>query len=143
MKVTNYFAKSMALRYDRRVAESGDLLLFIAKTLEILKLYNIGICLRKKATSNSITAGQMLNSRYINGLVQHNDGYQVLRGIKSSPAHWQQEKTKLMAHIRQFGLPTFFVTPSAADARWPELLVSLKTSVDNEIVIEDDAKKLL
>lgn len=134
--------KSMALRYDRRVAERGDLLLFIAKKLEILKLYNnIGICVRKKASSNPITAGQMLNSSYISGLVQHNDGYKVLRGVRSSPAHWQEEKTKLMAQIRQFGLPTFFVTLSAADTRWPELLVALKLSVDKETVSEEDTNK--
>lgn len=138
-------AKSVALRYDRRVAERGDLVLFIAKKLEIIKLYNnIGICLRKKSTSapQSITAGDMLNSSYINGLIQHNDGYKVLRGIRNSPAHWQNEKTKLMAQIRQFGLPTFFITLSSADIQWPELLVALKLSVDKMIISEAQAKKL-
>ena len=138
-------AKSMALRYDRRVAERGDLLLFIAKKLEIIKLYNnIGICLRKKSTSapQSITAGDMLNSSYINGLIQHNDGYKILRGIRNSPAHWQKEKTKLMAQIRQFGLPTFFLTLSSADVNWPELLVALKLSVDKKKITEAEAKKL-
>ena len=41
--------KSMVMRYDRRVAERGDLLLFMAKKLELIKLYNnISICMRKK-----------------------------------------------------------------------------------------------
>ncbi|KAK3932410.1 LOW QUALITY PROTEIN: hypothetical protein KUF71_012587 [Frankliniella fusca] len=48
------FAKSMAMRYDRRVAERGDLLLFIAKKLELLRLHNnIGICLRKKSSNTN------------------------------------------------------------------------------------------
>jgi len=35
--------------------------------------------------------------------------------------HWEDEKKKVMAMIRQFGLPTFFLTLSAAKTRWPEL----------------------
>lgn len=32
----------------------------------------------------------------------------------------------IMAMVRQLGIPTLFVTLSAAEARWPELLVILK-----------------
>lgn len=133
--------KSMAMRYDRRVSERGDLLLFMAKKLELLKLYNnIGICLRKKSMQGrKVTAGDMLNNNYVDGLLQHNDGYKILKGIRSSPAHWKNEKTKLMAQIRQFGLPTFFLTLSSADTKWPELLVALKLSVDKELITEKEA----
>ncbi|KAE8739094.1 hypothetical protein FOCC_FOCC015417 [Frankliniella occidentalis] len=138
------FAKSIATRYDRRVSGRGDLLLFIAKKLELLKLYNnIGICLKKKKLAGkSITAGDMLRKSYVDGLVQHNEGYKILKGVRSSPAHWMQEKVKLLAQIRQFGLPTLFVTLSAADTKWPELLVALKMSVDKESISEEDAQKM-
>jgi len=136
--------KSMIMRYDRRVAKRGDLLLFLAKKLELIKLYNnINICLRKKTSTNPhVTAGQMLNPTFVQGLLQHNDGYKVLNGIRSSPAHWQKEKTKLMGQIRQFGLPTFFITLSSADTHWPELIVALKKSVDNEVISEEQAMQL-
>ena len=49
----------------------------------------------------------------------------MLRGLRSSPAHWEGEKKKDMAMIRQFSLPSFFVTLSAAETRWLELLVIL------------------
>jgi len=32
--------------------------------------------------------------------------------------------------IRQFGLPTFFIALSAAETRWPKLVVLLKPNVD-------------
>lgn len=120
------------------------MLLFLAKKLELLKLYqNIGICLRKKSSNGEkVTAGDLLNTNYVESLVQHNDGYKILRGIRSSPSHWQHEKTKLMAQIRQFGLPTLFLTLSSADTKWPELLVNLKLTVDKVKITEDEAKRL-
>ena len=127
-------AKSIVMRYDRRVAERGDYLLYIAKKLELIKLKsNIAICLRKKYTSeNKVTAKQLLNGSYVSGLIQHNDGFKILKNIRSSAAHWQNEKVKLLAMIRQFGLPTLFITLSAADTRWPELLVELSRIVDQK-----------
>lgn len=96
--------------------------------------------MRKKTTANDVTAKDMTSSRFVNGLIQHNDGFKVLRGVRSSPAHWQGEKTKLMAQIRQFGLPTLFLTLSAADTQWPELLVALKLSVDKQTISEEATK---
>ena len=47
-----------------------------------------------------------------------------------------------MAQIRLFGLPTFFITLSSADNKWPELMVALKRYVDNEEISESQAQKL-
>ncbi|CEP10863.1 hypothetical protein, partial, partial [Parasitella parasitica] len=47
-----------------------------------------------------------------------------------------------MAMIRQLGTPTLFVTISAAETKWPELLVALKKLVDGVIITEDDADQL-
>lgn len=137
--------KSMAMRYDRRVASRGDYLLFMAKKLELIKLNNnIGICLRKKTRKRgeSITAGDMVNSSYVEGLVQHDDGFRVLHGIRSSASHLKTEKSKVTAGIRQFGLPTIFVTLSAADTKWPELLVQLKKTLDGVKITEAEAESL-
>lgn len=67
-----------------------------------MKLYNnIGICLRKKSTKGEkVTAGDLLNSSYVEYLVQHNDGYKSFQGVRPSPSHWQHKNTKLMADIR-------------------------------------------
>lgn len=122
------FAKSMAMRYDRRVAQRGDLLLFMAKKLELTKICNnISICLRKKKLAHgSVTAGDLLQTSYVANLLAVNDGFKILRGVRNSPAHWQNEKKKILAMIRQFDLPTLFLTLSSADIQWPELLVALK-----------------
>lgn len=112
--------KSVIMSYDRRAANRSDYLLFIAKKLELMKLHsNIGVCLRKKTLNNGkkVTANDMLDSKFVDGVIQHDDGYKILKGIRSSSSHWQQEKIKVVAMIRQFGLPTFFMTLSSADTR--------------------------
>jgi hypothetical protein len=47
-----------------------------------------------------------------------------------------------MAMIRQLGVPTVFVTLSAVETKWPELLVILKKVVDQVLIIEEEADDL-
>jgi hypothetical protein len=39
--------------------------------------------------------------------------------------------------IRQLGIPTFFLTLSAAESNWPELLIALKHTADEELWTEE------
>jgi len=44
--------------------------------------------------------------------------------------------------IRQFGLPTFFITLSAAESKWNELLVILSLLLDIRDITEEEAAAL-
>jgi len=68
---------------------------------------SISIALRKK--SGAVTAANVRDNSFVDSLVQHDDGFHILKGLRSAPAHWEAEK-KVIARIRQFGLPTFFIT---------------------------------
>lgn len=120
-------AKSEARRYDRRATGPNKILYSYVRLRTSRILDDIQICLRKKKRSDgcSITAGQVLNKEFIENLVQHDDGFRMLKGIRSSPAFWEVQQKKARAMIRQLGPPTFFVTLSAAETKWPELLSSL------------------
>ena len=59
-------------------------------------------------------------------MIENDEGFKVLKKVRSSPAYWDQKKKELMAMIRQLGPPTFFLTLSAAEKKWPELLKYLK-----------------
>jgi len=120
-----------------------DKLFFNYKKLELISIRNnTSICLRKRSASRAITVSNALNEEHMDHLIRHDEGYRVLKGIRTSPAHWEAEKKKVMAMIRQFGLPTFFITLSAAESRWVELLVLLKDNVDKQQVTEDEAFNL-
>lgn len=45
-----------------------------------------------------------------------------MRSIRCSPAYWSWRHSELMAMIRQFGQPTFFIIFSTAEMEWYPLL---------------------
>ena len=47
--------------------------------------------------------------------------YLFLRQISGTPPHWQKFMYEVVAMVRQFGIPSWFMTLSCADLRWPEL----------------------
>ena len=68
-----------------------------------------------------------------------NDGYKIFKNICSSPLYFEQKRKDLMAMIRQIDIPTLFISLSAADTKWTELLQSIyiqiykKSFTHNEI----------
>jgi len=66
----------------------------------------------------------------------------MMKDIRMSPAHWEDKKKKVKAMIRQFGLRTLFITLSAAETRWPELIVLLKRNVYKVKIKEEEALNL-
>ena len=44
-----------------------------------------------------------------------------LRQIPGSPPYWQKFMYEVVAMVKQLGIPTWFMTLSCADLRWPEL----------------------
>jgi Helitron helicase-like domain at N-terminus len=119
--------KSEVRRYDRRACTPTKVLYAYKRLLVSRVADAITICLRKKKKSDGscITAGQLRNSEFIASLLSHDDGFRMLKGIRSSPAYWEQQQKKLMAMLRQLGITTIFMTLSAAELRWPELLIQL------------------
>ena len=54
----------------------------------------------------------------------------VGREINGSPAYWIKRRKEIGAMVRQIGPPTFFLTLSAADNFWVDLLRLLKSTKD-------------
>ncbi|OXA54149.1 ATP-dependent DNA helicase PIF1 [Folsomia candida] len=120
-------AKSELRRYDPR-CRRADKTLYSYRLVQTHRIAsNINICIRKKKKRGIVTAGNMLNSECVQNLIQHDDGYRLLSNIVNSPSYLEEKKKDVMAMIRQLGLPTFFVTTSAAETKWPELLSMLHT----------------
>ncbi|CAG9799466.1 unnamed protein product [Chironomus riparius] len=122
-------------RRDRR-AVRADHLLFMHKKSQLKQLCsNVNIALKKCAQSSSVTASQILNSNFVDESISKDNAYRFLTNITGSLAYWEQQKKNVMAMVRRLGVFTLFVTLSAAETHWKELLRILKKTVDNE----DDA----
>lgn len=129
----NKLMKSELRRYDRRCSRRPDKIFFSHKKNEFISLQGtLNTFLRQKKNAMNLTASDVLNEEVVNRVLTRDEGYRVLKNIRSSPAHWQAEEKKCLAMIRQYGIPTLFLTLSAAETKWQELLVILAKVVDGK-----------
>lgn len=123
----NEIVKSELCRTDRRAAEP-DHLLFVHKKIQLYQLSNgINIQLKKAAQTN-VTAAQARSDGWVSEVIAKDNAFRTLQNITGSPAYWEHQKKNVLAMVRQFGICSFFVTLSAAETKWKELLkILLKT----------------
>ncbi|GFW62552.1 ATP-dependent DNA helicase [Trichonephila clavipes] len=131
--------KSELRRYDRRGTTPQKILYSHQKLLHQKLLSCISIQLRHKVfDEDHITAGNLTNPAYVQSLQYKNLAFKFLKNIKNSPAHWAQEKGRVCAQIRQFGFPSIFMTLSAAENRWFDLIKHLVHIHENRILTESE-----
>lgn len=135
--------RSEISRNDRRAVRPDYLFTALKKQQTIAIKNSITTCLRKKTIRGvPVLACNVIQNNFIDNLVQHDDGYRVLGGIRNSPAHWESEKKKLLAMVRQFGVPSLFLTLSAAEMQWIPLIMLLSEVVDKSKITESEAENL-
>lgn len=118
-------------RRDRRTVRPEHLLFANKKSHCKQLCSSINIAL-KKTQANGMTASQALDRTFVNDAVSKDNAYRFMANITGSPPYWEQQKKNVLAMVRQLGIFTFFITMSAAETHWPELLKILKKTVDNE-----------
>ena len=124
-----YFQQRL-LNIDSRFANNLEYL-FCAQHISDIKQIqsdkNIALRLSKSRTygGQTLTAGMLRNSEVITQLVRTEHAYKFMKNIRGSPAYWQSELYDVMAMLRQLGMPTFFLTLSAADLHWVEMITAI------------------
>ena len=73
----------------------------------------------------NITAGLLCDTESLQQLIRTEQAYKFLKNIRGSPAYWQSELYDVLAMLRSLGIPTFFLTLSAADLHWPEMIQAI------------------
>ncbi|GBN51490.1 hypothetical protein AVEN_267640-1 [Araneus ventricosus] len=129
--------KSELRRYDRRGSTPQKILYSHQKLLHQKLLSCISIQLRHKVfDEDHITAKNLTNNDYVHNLQFKNLAFKFMKNIKNSPAHWSNEKSRVCAQIRQFGFPSIFLTLSAAENRWFDLIKHLVFIREDRILTE-------
>ena len=82
---------------------------------------NLAIRLSRGRTmgGQKITAGLLHNPEAVQQLVRNEQAYKFLKNVRGSPAYWQNELYDVLAMLCRLGIPTWFLTLSAADLHWP------------------------
>ena len=118
---------------DRRVALHIPNLFYKMKWLQTEQVCNkVHLAVRRcKTKGKTYTAGFILKDNMGESLIRLDEGYRIFKTIRNSPQYWEQQKKDVFAMIRQLGIPTLFLSFSANDLHWSELVVTLGKLVDN------------
>ncbi|CAJ1076475.1 uncharacterized protein LOC117832690 isoform X1 [Xyrichtys novacula] len=138
---SSYF-KARLFGVDDRFAKDTNYLFFAQFVTEIhLATSSMSIQLRKgkplTRDGRKITS-RMLRDKYeVERLVRNRDAIRFMQPLRGTPAYWDKTTKDLFAMIRQLGSPTFFVTFSAAEMRWPEVIIAIKSQQGEEVNFEE------
>ena len=69
-------------------------------------------------------------------MVCQDQAYLFLRQIPGMPPYWQKFLYEVVAMVKQLGIPTWFMTLSCADLRWPELFQIVARTQGRDITEE-------
>jgi hypothetical protein len=117
-------AKSEIRRYDRRACKPSKVLYAFKRSFNEKVHQAVQVCMRKTTLDGRMNAGNVRSPGFIEGLMQKDEGYAIFKNIRSSPLYWKEKSKSVLAMVRQLGKCTFFITLSAAETKWTELLVS-------------------
>ena len=124
---------------DRRVAVHIPNIFYKMKKLQTEQVCNkVHLAVRRcKTKGKSFTAGFILKDNMGESLLKLDEGYRIFRTIRNSPQYWENQKKEVFAMIRQLGIPTLFMSLSANDLYWKELISTLGRLIDKKDYTED------
>ncbi|KAL2076325.1 hypothetical protein ACEWY4_028077 [Coilia grayii] len=116
---------------DNRFAMDTNYIFFAQFVTEMhLAMSSMSIQLRKgkilTKDGRRITTSLLKNQDEVQKLVRHGEATRFMQPLRGTPAFWEKTMKDLFAMLRQCGLPTFFVTFSAAEMRWTEIIEVIK-----------------
>ncbi|XP_028408493.1 uncharacterized protein LOC114531049 [Dendronephthya gigantea] len=126
------------LHYSGRFATNSEYLFFAQFVTEQKKVADsINIAL-KKIQGQPVTASQIKSDvNKLKSLVCQDQAYLFLRQIPGTPPYWQKFMYEVVAMVKQLGIPTWFMTLSCADLRWPELFQIVARTQGKDITEEE------
>ena len=81
---------------------------------------------QRKQFQSEINAGHLLNSDNMQRMIGEDQMYASFKSIRGTPQYFHNMMLDILAKIRQFGPPTFFLTCSAAEmGDWTEIIQSI------------------
>ena len=140
LPIRKYFQQRL-LNVDGRFTKNIEYIFcaqYISDIQQIQSDANSAIRLSRGRTLNgkNITAGLLRDTESLQQLIRTEQAYKFLKNIRGSPAYWQSELYDVLAMLRSLGIPTFFLTLSAADLHWPEMIQAIGAECGMDIPMD-------
>ena len=139
---TRRYFNQRLLHIDGRFAKDIDYLLAAQYAVEA-KQVNDGINIALRQTRGRVSnhrhlnAGIMKNSENVSSMIRTDAAFRFMKNVRGSPSYWKTVMLDLLAMVRQLGIPTWFLTLSAADLKWPEVIQSIARQYGTHLSDED------
>ena len=72
--------------------------------------------------------------------MRNEQAYKFLKNVRGSPAYWQDPLYDVLAMLQTLGIPTWFLTLSAADLHWPEIIQAVAVQLGRKLSKTDVLK---
>ena len=117
---------------------------FKLKKLQMKHIFHkVTLVIRQcKTKEKQIRVKDILNDTERQLLVNLDEGFYIFKTLRHSSAYFDRKKKDAFAMIRQLGFAVLFVPQSAAETRWPELLLALGKNVDRKIYSDEEIKTM-
>ena len=130
---------------DKRVSTNIPNIFWKTKYKQIHQIHQqVSFALRRNQTKGKkITAKTLVNPQTRQEIVKYDDGYKIFKNVRSSPPYFESKKKELMAMMRrQLGIPTLFISLSAADTKWSQLLQSIYILTNKKNITLDELQQM-
>ena len=87
-----------------------------------------------------MSAGQLQNPAVVEQLVRNEQAYKFLKNFRGSPAYWQDQLYDVLAMLQTLSIPTWFLTLSATDLHWPEMIQAVCVQFGKKLSQKDVLK---
>ena len=133
------------LNVDVRFAQNIEYLFcaqYIADIKQIESDATLAIMLSRGRTLGGykITAGQLQNPAVVEQLVRNEQAYKFPKNVRGSPAYWQDQLYDILTMLWTLGIPTWFLTLSAADLHWPGIIQAVAVQFGRKLPQKDVLK---
>ena len=125
------------LSKDTRFAESPEYTFQCLHWAETINVQNQITIHLKKQHQVDLNAGQIKNKEKLQALHKENQLFCSYRKLRGSPQYWKDMRHDMIAKLRHFGPYTFFLSGSAADFHWPELIKVIAKQYQEDLTIDD------
>ena len=116
-----YFNQRL-LNVDGRFASDVDYLFTAQYIVEAKQIQDDCNSFVFRQKSRNLTAGQAKDQAFVGQCLREDKAYRFMKNVRGSPPYYQRTFYEMLAMIRQLGTPTWFLTLSAADLKWPDII---------------------
>ena len=128
---------------DRRAAGNAEFIFLHYKKYQMTYVHGkVDFSIRCLKNVEQYTVHDVLDDLHCRNIARLDNGYYYFQQLRNSPQYLHERKRELLATVRQFGVPTFFISLSCADTHWVVLLQSIGKMIDKKDYSSQEIKAM-